>query len=247
MSTDAKTTAQGGPSRPVKNVVLVHGAFADGSSWSKVIALLQAKGLRVTPVGIPLTSFDDDVEATRRVIAAQDGPTVLVGHSYGGVVITEAGNDPKVVSLVYVAAFAPDASRSIADISSDFPKPPGLDQLQPQPDGFLLLSPTGIHEDFAQDLPPPERARLVAVQPQTAVAIFEARPTVAAWRHKPSWYIVASNDRMIAPEQEKSMAEHIKAKTTVLSSSHVVMLSHPHEVAQVIEEASTAKISSATQ
>src|SRR5579862_3955792 len=121
-----------------KNVVLVHGAFADGSSWAKVIPLLEAKGFHVTAVSNPLTSFADDLAATRRAIAAQDGPTVLVGHSYGGVVITEAGNDAKVVSLVYVAAFAPDAGQSIGEISQAFAKPAGADELQPQLDGFLL-------------------------------------------------------------------------------------------------------------
>src|SRR6185295_11795819 len=181
--------------------------------------------------------FDDDLAAANRTIAAQNGPTVLVGHSYGGVVITEAGNDPKVVSLVYLAAFAPDAGRSIGEISQGFDKPAGLDQLQPQPDGFLLLSQKGIEEDFAQDLTAPEKAHLVAAQPKTSGSIFEAKPTAAAWRAKPAWYVVSSNDRMIDPEQEKSMATQIKAKATVLPSSHVAMLSHPTEVAKVIEEA----------
>jgi len=225
------------PPAPATNVVLVHGAFADGSSWSKVIPLLLAKGLKVTAVGIPLTSFADDVAATRRAIAAQDGPTILVGHSYGGVVITEAGNDPKVAGLVYVAAFAPDAGQSIGEISKEFPKPAGLDELRPQADGFLLLSPKGLGEDFAQDLTASEKALLVAVQPQTAGAIFEAKPTAAAWRNKPSWYIVSSNDRMISPEQERAMAAQIKATTTVLPASHVVMLSQPAAVARVIEQA----------
>ena len=228
------------PARSATNVVLVHGAFADGSSWSKVIPLLQAKGLKVTAVGLPLTSFADDVAATRRAIAAQDGPTVLVGHSYGGVVITEAGNDPKVASLVYVAAFAPDAGQSIGEISKAFPKPAGSDELRPQADGFLLLSPKGIQEDFAQDLTASEKARLVAAQPQTAGAIFEAKPTAAAWRSKPSWYVVSTNDRMIAPEQEKAMAAQINAKTTLVPASHVVMLSHPTAVAKAIEEAAAA-------
>lgn len=165
---------------------LVHGAFADGSSWSKVIPLLLAKGLRVTSVAIPLTSFADDVAATRRAIAAQDGPTLLVGHSYGGVVITEAGNDPKVVALVYAAAFAPDANQSIGEISNGFPKPPGLDEVRPLADGFLTLTARGIEEDFAQDATPAEKAILVAVQPQTAGAIFEAKPRTAAWRSKPT-------------------------------------------------------------
>jgi pimeloyl-ACP methyl ester carboxylesterase len=124
--------AENGSTQTVKNIVLVHGAFADGSSWSKVIPLLQAKGFRVTAVGNPLTSFADDLAATKRAIAAQDGPTVLVGHSYAGIVITEADNDPKVVSLVYIAAFAPDADQTIGDLSKGFPKTAGLDQLQPQ-------------------------------------------------------------------------------------------------------------------
>jgi pimeloyl-ACP methyl ester carboxylesterase len=233
-----RTTAQGSPAPAAKNVVLVHGAFADASSWSKVIPLLKAKGFRVTAVGNPLTSFADDVAATKRAIAAQDGPTVLVGHSYGGVVITEAGNDPKVVSLVFVAAFAPDAGQSITDLSQGYPKPAGLEQAQPQPEGFLLLSPKGIEEDFAQDLTPSEKAHLVAAQPKTAGSIFGAKPAAAAWRNKPTWYVVSSNDRMIDPGQEEAMAKQINAKTTVLASSHAAMLSRPKEVADVIEQAS---------
>jgi pimeloyl-ACP methyl ester carboxylesterase len=219
----------------------VHGAYADDSSWSKITPLLQAEGFRVTAVGNPLTSFADDVAATKRALAAQDGPTLLVGHSYGGVVITEAGNDPKVVSLVYLAAFAPDGGQSIGDISKAFPKPAGLDQVQPQPGGFLLLSQKGIEDDFAQDLPAPEKAKLVAAQLKTAGSIFEAKPATAAWRSKPTWYVVATNDRMIDPAQEKRMAKQINAKTTMLPASHVVMLSHPKEVASVIGEAATAR------
>src|SRR6478752_2363412 len=138
------TMAQGDSAGAAKNVVLVHGAFADDSSWSKIVPLLKAKGLRVTAVGNPLTSFADDIAATKRAIAAQDGPTVLVGHSYGGVLITEAGNDPKVTSLVYVAAFAPDAGQSITEISKPFAPPPGLGEVRPLTDGFILLSPKGI-------------------------------------------------------------------------------------------------------
>jgi len=233
--------AQSGSGHAATNVVLVHGAFADDSSWSKITPLLQAKGFHVTAVGNPLTSFADDVAATRRAIAAQSGPTVLVGHSYGGVVITEAGNDPKVVSLVYLAAFAPDSGQSIVDISKDFAKPAGFDELQPQPNGFLLLSPRGIEEDFAQDLTASEKAKLVAAEPKTAGSIFDAKPTTAAWRTKPAWYVVATNDRMIDSNQEKSMAKQMKATTTELPSSHVVMLSHPKEVAGVIEEAAAGR------
>jgi pimeloyl-ACP methyl ester carboxylesterase len=219
------------------NVVLVHGAFADGSSWSKVIPLLLAKGHRVTSVAIPLTSFAEDVAGTKRAIGAQEGPVLLVGHSYGGVVITEAGNDPKVTGLVYVAAFAPDAGQSIVDLSKGFPQPPGSAELRPLPDGYLLLSPKGIEEDFAQDLGSAEKALLVALQPQTAGAIFEAKPSAAAWRTKKSFYVVASKDRMIAPEQEQSMARTIGAKTFTVPASHCAMLSHPTEVTQMIDEA----------
>jgi pimeloyl-ACP methyl ester carboxylesterase len=224
-----------------KNIVLVHGAFADGSSWSKVIPLLHAKGFKVTSVGIPLTSFKEDVAATKRALSSQDGPVILVGHSYGGVVITEAGNDPKVAGLVYVAAFAPDAGQSIVDISKNFPKPIGLDKVVPLEDGFLLLSSDGIETGFAQDLSRDEKALLTAVQPQTSGSIFAAEPTQAAWHAKPSWYVVASNDHMIAPEHEASMAKQLKATTTTLPSSHVVMLSHPNEVAGVIEDAAAGK------
>jgi pimeloyl-ACP methyl ester carboxylesterase len=153
-----------------KDVVLVHGAFADGSSWSKVIPLLQAKGLHVTSVAIPLPSFADDVAATKRATAARVGPVILVGHSYGGVVITEAGNDQRVVGLVYVAAFAPDADQSITDISKPFPPPLGLSKVIPQPDGFPLLSPEGIDTASAQDFTKGDKTLLIAVRPQTAGA-----------------------------------------------------------------------------
>lgn len=233
-----KLMAQSTPT-PIKNVVLVHGAFADGSSYSKVIPMLQSKGLHVVSAQIPLTSFDADVAAAKRAIDAQDGPVILVGHSYGGVVISEAGNDPKVAGLVYLAAFAPDSGENIAEITKSFPKPPGMDTLSPRADGFLLLTEQGVKENFAQDLPETEKNVLVAVQPMTAGAIFGAKVSKAAWHDKPSWCVVSSNDRMISPEQEKSMAKQMNASTTVLPASHVVMLSHPKEVAIVIEKATT--------
>lgn len=224
----------------VKNIVFVHGAFADGSSWSKVLPILIAAGYHVTSVQNPLTSFQDDVAAVKRTIAVQDGPVLLVGHSYGGVVITEAGSDPKVAGLVYVAAFAPGARESIVDISQGFPKPAGLDKVVPQPDGFLLLSADGIETAFAQDLSQQEKLLLTAVQPLTSGAIFGATPTQAAWEQKPSWYIVSTDDHMISPEQQVAMAKRINAKTSTLPSSHAVMLSHPEAVAKVIEEAAAA-------
>src|SRR5882672_5891221 len=229
--------AMEGTSNGIKNVVLVHGGFVDGSGWEGVFRILNENGYDVTVVQNSTISLAGDVAVTKRALAAQDGPAILVGHSYGGVVITEAGNDPNVAGLVYVAAFAPDANQSIGEISSKFPKPPGADALRPLPDGYLLLTPKGIEEDFAQDLTPAEKALLVAVQPQTAAAIFDAKPKAAAWKNKPSWYVIASNDRMIAPEQEQAMAQNIRATTSRLASSHAAMLSHPKEVAEVIAEA----------
>src|ERR1700674_4027127 len=171
----------------VRNVVIVHGAWADGSSWSKVIPLLQAKGFHVVAVQNPLTSLADDVAATKRAIALQDGPVLLVGHSYGGVVITEAGNDPKVVGLVYVAALAPTDGESVASVTKPFPAAPLGSEVRAAGEGFLTLTPKGIAEAFAQDLPDTETQLLTATQGPTAAAVFEAKVRNAAWRTKPSW------------------------------------------------------------
>ena len=226
----------------VKNVVLVHGAWADGSSWSKIIPLLEAKGLHVVAVQNPLTSLADDVAATKRMIDSQDGPVLLVGHSYGGSVITEAGNNPKVAGLVYVAAFAPDAGESAASLGKKYEPTPGGAEIRPIEDGFLVLTAKGVQEDFAQDLSPSERDLAYATQGPTAGAGALAAPvTTAAWKTKPNWFIVASNDRMIAPQQEKETAKRMNAKTLILPSSHVPMLSKPEEVAAFISEAANGK------
>jgi pimeloyl-ACP methyl ester carboxylesterase len=233
----ASAFATGAAAQGVKNVVLVHGAWADGSSWSKVIPLLQAKGLHVVAVQNPLNSLADDVAAAKRAIALQDGPVILVGHSYGGVVITEAGNDPKVVGLVYVAAFAPGDGESAGSISKPYPPTPIGSELRPDAQGFLLITPKGIAEDFAQDLSDKEKQLLTATQGPTAAAVLGATITTAAWKTKPSWFVIASNDRAIPPELEKAEAAAIKATSITLASSHVVMLSHPKEVADLIEQA----------
>src|ERR1700686_1969221 len=172
--------AQSNYPQGVRNVVIVHGAWADGSSWSKVIPLLQAKGLHVVAVQNPLTSLADDVAATKRAIAMQDGPVLLVGHSYGGVVITEAGNDPKVVGLVYVAALAPSGGDPLSSISKPYPPTPLGAEIHADPDGFLTLTAKGIAEDFAQDLPDKEKQLLTATQAPTAAAVFGATITTAA-------------------------------------------------------------------
>src|ERR1700756_540474 len=215
----------------VRNIVIVHGAWADGSSWSKVIPLLQAKGLHVVAVQNPLTSLADDVAATKRAIALQNGPVLLVGHSYGGVVITEAGNDPKVVGLVYVAALAPSDGESVASISKPYPPTPLGGEVRADAEGFLTVTPKGIAEDFAQDLSDREKQILTATQAPTAGDVFGATVTTAAWKTKPSWCVIASNDRAVPPELEKAEAARMKATSITISSSHVPMLSHPKEVA----------------
>ena len=221
----------------VRTVVLVHGAFADGSSWAKVIPLLEKAGLTAVAVQNPLTSFADDVAATKRAIALVDGPVILVGHSWGGVVITEAGVDSKVAGLVYVAAFAPDAGVPVGELGKDFPQPPGLAELRPGADGYLTMTTKGVFENFAHDLPLDQRKLVAATQGATNGAVFDAKVTNVAWKTKPSWYVVAANDRMIQPDLERKFARDIKAKTTTVASSHVAMLSHPAEVAKVIIEA----------
>ena len=218
-------------------IVLVHGAWADGSSWAKVIPLLEKAGLNAVAVQNPLTSLADDVAATKRAIARLDGQVILVGHSYGGAVISEGGNDPKVVGLVYVAAFAPDVGEGVGDLGKEFPPAPGGAELRPDAGGFLTMTTKGVLEDFAQDLPLTERMLLAATQGPTNGAALGAKLTNAAWKTTRTWYVVAANDRMIPPDLERKFAKTMNAKTITLPSSHVAMLSHPAEVAKLIIEA----------
>jgi pimeloyl-ACP methyl ester carboxylesterase len=224
----------------IKNIVLVHGAWADGSSWSKIVPLLQAKGLQVSCTQNPLSSIADDVAAANRIINAQDGPVLLVGHSYGGAIITEAGNNPKVAGLVYVAAFAPDQGETLIGLSKPYGQTPGLAEIRPIEDGYLLLTEKGVAEDFAQDLSPEEKKMMFATQGATHGAILGTTITEAAWHNKPSWFVIASNDRMISPEQEKFTAERMGAQTLTLPTSHVSMLAKPKEVADFIAEAAAS-------
>jgi pimeloyl-ACP methyl ester carboxylesterase len=243
MMTSQQNAAAADGGTGVRNIVLVHGAWADGSSWSKIIPLLEAEGFHVTAVQNPLTSLADDAAATRRALALQDGPTLLVGHSYGGAVITEAGTDAKVAGLVYVAAFAPDEGEAVGELGKEFPAPPGLGELRPDAGGFLSLTPKGINEDFCPDLTAAERALVLATQGPTNGAAFGAKISHPAWRAKPSWYVVAANDRMIPPDLERKFAKAMNAKTITLSSSHVPMLSHPQDVAAfIIEAAQTVNV-----
>lgn len=219
------------------SVVIVHGAFADGSDWAKVVPYLQAEGVAVTVVQNPLTSLADDVAATKRTLNNQPGNVVLVGHSWGGTVISEAGADDKVSALVYVAAFAPDAGQASGEQGKGAPTPPGLSQLKADSNGFIYLTPQGMAKDFAQDLAPEQTAVMTATQGPIKASAFDDRTTVAAWKTKPSWYVLATHDRMIHPDVQRSAAKRIGATLTELSSSHVPQQSKPAEVAKVILEA----------
>lgn len=232
----AQTTAT--QPAPIHNIVLVHGAWADGSSWSKIIPLLEKKGFHVTAVHLPFTTLAEDAATVKRMLALQDGPVLLVGHSYGGVVITEAGDDPKVAGLVYVAAFAPDLGQSAGDLTNQYPPASGGKELRPDANGFLQLTNKGVAQDFAQDLTTPEKQLIAATQGQVSGPNeLGAKVTTVAWKQKPTSYIVADQDRMIAPELEKKFSEQMHAKTIHIASSHVPMLSHPVQVADFIAAA----------
>jgi pimeloyl-ACP methyl ester carboxylesterase len=229
---NAQTTAQA-----VKNIVLVHGAFADGTSWSKVIPILEAEGYHVVAVQNPLTSLADDVAATKRMIALQDGPVILVGHSWGGAVITQAGDDPKVAGLVYVAAYAPDAGQSANEASTPFGITEGQKQIRVDSQKFATMTAQGIIEDFSQGLPMPERKIVLAVQGDSYGPMFDEKLTNAAWKAKPSWVVISANDRMLPPAMERAEEKRLKASATVLPTCHVAMLEEPKQVAAVISEA----------
>src|SRR5437660_11593755 len=216
-----------------RNVVLVHGAYADGSSWSEVIPLLQHAGLNVTAVQNPLTSLADDVDATRRILALQDGPTVLVGHSWAGTVISEAGVDPKVSALVYVGARAPDAGDDYSALAAKSPTPPASAGLV-KAGGFAQLSEEAFLRDFAGDIEPAKARILYAVQGRISDTLFSGKTTQAAWRSKPSWYAISTEDRTISPALERFMADRMKAKTIEVKASHLSLISHPNEITKLI-------------
>jgi len=219
------------------SVVIVHGAFTNGSDWDDVIGLLQFQGIKVRAVNNGLNSLADDVAATKRAINSQAGKVVLVGHSWGGMVITEAGQNDKVTGLVYVAAYAPSAGQSLAELGKDYPTPPGLTNLIVDADGYACLPPDAIANDFAQDLPAAQTSIIEATQGPLQTKVLGEKTTVAAWSSKPSWYIVSEKDRMIQPELEHEMAKKIGAKVISLPTCHVAQLSRPADVAKVIVEA----------
>ena len=217
----------------VRNVVLVHGAYADGSSWSEVIERLQAVGVHATAVQNPLSSVADDVAATRRILARHAKPTILVGHSYGGTVISEAGADPNVVGLVYVAARAPDAGEDYTALAKTFPTPPANAGLVFK-DGFGSLTKHAFLHDFANGVDRRRARALYAVQGHIAATLFDDLTTVAAWRSKPSWYAISKRDRTTSPALEHFLAKRMKAKTIELNSGHLSLITHPRQITELI-------------
>jgi len=223
----------------IKNIVIVHGALADGSGWRKASEILEKRGYNVTIVQEPVTSLADDVAATKRVLDLQDGPSLLVGHSYGGMVITEAGNDPNVAALVYVAAFEPEKGESLGALAGT--KPAAGKSIKQTKDGkYLYLDPAAFAQDFAADLPKNEAAFLAKSQVFASIDAFSAKVGDPAWRTKKSWAIVATEDRSINPDLERDMAKRAGSKVTEIKASHAVFASQPEKVADVIAEAAKA-------
>jgi pimeloyl-ACP methyl ester carboxylesterase len=220
-------------SDPVRNVVLVHGLFADGSCWLDVIARLQRENLNVTSVQNPLTTLEEAVVETRRIVSRQDGPTVLVGHSFSGMLVTEVGVDPKVTALVYVAARAPDAAEDYAALAKTYPTPPATAGIVFDGDQGRL-SEEAFLRDFAGDLPKEKARALYAVQQPFHKALLTGNTTQAAWRTKPSFYAVSTEDRTINPDLERFMAKRMGATTIEVKSSHLSLISHPDEIAHLI-------------
>ncbi len=232
-------------SESIKTIALVHGAFADGSCWSKVIGLLAARGLTAVAVQNPLSSLADDVAATHRVLDMQEGPVLLVGHSWGGAVITEAGNHPKVASLLYVAASAPDTEKPFQDWSAEYPMAPGIARVAPYGgDGYLALPRADVARFFVPDVPQDEAEMVWAVQNPIAARCFADTISRPAWREKPSWYVVAEKDEMIPPQAQRDLAARMNATVLALASGHVPMLSQPAAVADFIAKAAASSTKS---
>jgi pimeloyl-ACP methyl ester carboxylesterase len=221
----------------VKNILLVHGAFADGTSWGKVIPILEARGYHVVAVQNPLTSLGDDVNATRRLLELQDGPVILVGHSWGGAVITEAGDDPKVAGLVYVAAFVPEAGTSANQTGAPFGPTAGQKAIKVDEQHFAWMSEEGVINAFADGLPMAERRLVLAVQGQIYGPMFDEKLTHAAWKSKPSWHVISMKDHTLSPAMEEDGAKRSGGVAVRLPTCHVAMLQEPEKVADVITAA----------
>jgi len=224
-----------------KNVVLVHGGFVDGSGWQGVYDMLKKDGYNVTIVQNPTTSLADDVAVTKRAIAGQNGPVVLVGHSYGGVVISEAGTDEKVKAVVYIAAFAPDKGESVSSLIANPPAGAPVPPILPPVDGFLFLDKAKFAASFAADVDADVASFMADSQVPWGVEALAGAVTDPAWKSKPSYYLVASDDRMIPPAAQRMMAERAGATVTETAGSHAVYVSKPETVAAIIEQAATAK------
>ena len=221
----------------VKSVVLVHGGFVDGSGWEGVYSILKKNGYDVTVVQNPTTSLADDVAVTKRAIAAAPGKVILVGHSYGGVVVSEAGTDPKAAGIVYIAAFAPDAGESVSSLIANPPPGAPVPPILPPVDGFLLLDKAKFAASFAADVRPELASFMADSQVPWGVAALEGRVTAPAWKAKPSWYLVATDDRMIPPPAQRAMAKRAQAITVETPGSHAVYVSNPGAVANLIRQA----------
>jgi pimeloyl-ACP methyl ester carboxylesterase len=234
----AAITTQAVQAAPVKNIVLVHGFFADGSGWKGVADILTRDGYNVSVVQQPETSLADDVKATTRVVDAQEGRSILVGHSYGGMVITEAGVDPKVAGLVYVAAFQPEAGESLKDLADRMP--PATKGIKGTADGHLYFDQALFHADFAADVPAADARFMAQSQVTPAVQAATAPVSQAAWKTKPSWAIVSKDDRTVNPDLERFMAKRAGSKTVEIAGSHVAFIANSAQVAKVIEQAAAA-------
>jgi pimeloyl-ACP methyl ester carboxylesterase len=229
----------------MKNIVLVHGGFVDGAGWEGVYKILKKQGYNVSIVQNPTLSLADDVKATKRILAAQDGPAILVGHSYGGAVITEAGNDPKVAGLVYVTAFAPDKGESVASLIKDPPPGAPVPPILPPQDGFLFLDRAKFPASFAADVDPEKAAFMADSQVPWGVEALSGPISEPAWRTKPSWYLVVTEDKMIPPDAQRAMSKRAGSKVVEVKGSHAIYVSQPKVVAALIEEAATAKAKAA--
>ena len=219
------------------SIVLVHGGFLDGSGWEDVYRTLKRDGYRVSIVQNPTTSLSDDVAATQRVIAEHKGPVILVGHSYGGAVITEAGNDPSVVGLVYIAAFAPDRGESVASLIKDPPPGAPVPPILPPQEGFLALDKTRFAASFAADVAPEKAEFMANSQVPWGLAALNGAVTQPAWKSKPSWYLVATDDRMIPPLAQRAMSKRAGSSVVEVKGSHAVYVSQPQAVAELIKKA----------
>jgi pimeloyl-ACP methyl ester carboxylesterase len=222
------------------NIVLVHGGFVDGSGWAAVYRALREQGFTVSVVQNPTTSLADDVQATKRVLAAQDGPVILVGHSYGGAVISEAGNDPAVAGLVYIAAFAPDVGESVASLIKDPPPGAPVPPILPPKDGYLLLDRAQFAASFAADVEPELAAFMADAQVPWGLEALQGVVSRPAWKSKPSWYLVASEDRMIPPAAQRAMSKRAGSTVAEVAASHAVYVSQPDAVVRLIAGAARA-------